>query len=211
MVKVNYDAAESTDRGRGIEQEGQYHFVITAMDPDACKLTGEPLNAWKIEVSVLDGTVRTKDGKSCVYKGVSDSFLLRHPCLGDNDQGDFARKVQTRFLEVTRIIEPSEKGKQVVFDSDDAIGRQFVAHIKKSKKGYWGISGADVWHVDDPTVDHVPKDESYISQIPAVLRWPDSQVKQATAAEQKKAETPYSEQVKQDPTAIQAPVDYDDI
>lgn len=208
MAVVKREVSDSIDRGGGIDKVGTYHLVVTKLDIQPAKRDGGMIDGWKISVGVLDGTAKDSSG-NCLLLGTTGDIILNNPQMTHSDGGDFARRVQDRFLVVTSLVKPEELGKEVSFDTDHAVGRQFIAKFdwneykgKKSVK----LSGMDFWHVDDPYVDDIPKSAEYLSQLHPSLRWSNDQKKAAPS----QAKSEYQESVKQTAAAAAA-IDIDDI
>jgi hypothetical protein len=95
---------------------------------------------------------------------------------------DFAKRKQTAFLVATGLVNESQMGSDVEFDSNDAVNRQCVIHLeadnqeKNAGKGYLQLAWDDIYHVDDPRVADLVKakkltlDAGAINLLPANLR-----------------------------------------
>lgn len=198
MTKVSFETATDAKRDEGIEQEGTYHMVIMNMDCFPTDSNGQQMQSWSVRCGVLQGTVQDSK-RRCVYVGCTQFVFLNNPRLDMNDQGEFSRKVQTRFLLVTGLTTEEQLGSNIAFDPDDAVGRQFIAKFRWNtfnNKTRMQVDRLDFFHVDSALVDAVPKDKAMIDQIAPELRWSDSQ-KVADAKDRKKKEV-YSEQVSSD-------------
>lgn len=179
MAKFKTRTASTADRGGfGLEFEGVCHLVITAIDPNPVKKTGEAKDGLEVTVGVLASTESRNVGRS-------SEEMFYNPRDSSGDQGDFARRIQTRFFHCIGLIADSQLDQEVEIDLDLAIGRQFIAKFAPGKPDKTGktwirINGTDMWHVDDPYCESIPKDKSAIDSIPAALRRKAEQ-KSATA------------------------------
>lgn len=166
-MKLKTKLSSSADRGGfGLEFPGTCHLIITAIDPEPRRKTGESINGLQVTVGVLASTEPRNVGRSC-------EVILTYPSDSNNDGGEFLRRVQTRFLHVTCLVEDSQLDQEVEVDLDLAVGRQFVA--KFAEEEYRGktsvkLKGDDMWHVDDPYCENIPKDAAAIVTIPVSLR-----------------------------------------
>jgi hypothetical protein len=116
---------------------------------------------------------------------------------------ELAQRKQDRFFFVIGLINEADVDGTMEFDTDDAEGRQFIA--KFASNTYEGkttiqLNFADMWHVDDPQVIDVPKDENALKLIPKNLR--------LTAAAKSETATAHSEPTSKPTTS---PVNLDDI
>jgi len=203
MAKFKTTTSSSVARNNlSIEFPGTYHMVVTKIDPEPLKKSGERIDALCIHVGVVAGT-----DQRCV--GNNYEVYLNNPSHANKDGGEFLRRIQTRFFFVTKLVAEDQLDKEVEIDLDDAIGRQFIA--KFSEEEYQGkkqvkLSGVDMWHVDDPYVKDIPKDSLSINQIAKDLRMveksPSKPVKTHPAA--KVPATQY-----QEPTVASSSVDVD--
>lgn len=167
MAKLKTRTAGSAERGGfGLEFPGVCHVVITAIDPEPRRKTGESIDGLQVTVGVLASTEPRNVGRSC-------EVIFTYPSDSNKDGGEFLRRVQTRFLHCVCLITDSQLDQEVEVDLDLAIGRQFVAKFAEDEykgKTTVKLKGDDMWHVDDPYCESIPKDASAIASIPASLR-----------------------------------------
>lgn len=152
--------------GKFLDQTGTYHFCITAMDENPQKKDGSLIdNAFfRAHLTALAGTV---DGQ----KDQTVDLCFFYPKPSSKDQGAFATKQIDRFFLSTGIINENLKGQEVDIDLQAAVGRQIIAKLELDQDGkHLRLAYADVFHVDDPAVSAIPKDENALKLLPASQR-----------------------------------------
>ncbi len=170
MATRQFTAPETTEgHSDYLEVEGKFHFIIEAMR-DGKNSKGDVYKGFTFDVKVAEGE----------HAGKKVGLSLSDPDPTHKDQGDFARRRQAAFLIATNLMAPSQLGKPVAFDPDNALGAQFVAELVHSKDQnkkptkFLEIKGTNIYHVDDPRVMDVPKDNETLSIIdPANRRKPE--------------------------------------
>jgi len=198
MTRVEGTASENADRGaKGIEKPGTYHLMITGFDPTPVDTNGTLQTAWKVTVGILAGTDKTQVGKS-------HDMYFNEPNLSYADKGKFAKKIRTRFLFVVGLLSEGDFGVDFGFDSDDSIGRQFVATFSEnahSNRTSMQLNGCDLWHVDDSYIDSIPRDLEMLKSIPANLRLDAKNKAKAAAAKDSEYSEPTDKQGPSDPVS----------
>lgn len=154
-----------------LSQPGTYHCVIE----DVKIGVGPKGNAYEgatVTLSVLDGTVPTEKKKTKAH-------MVGFPKATDRDGGKFRTKVLAKFLLAANQVDPSQKGKKISVDENLLVGQQVVASFEMSEKNDQGKQyleigngGMNVYHVDDPHTEGIPKDKGALSLIPKELRHP---------------------------------------
>jgi len=144
--------------GNFLSAEGSYHMVVLDADPRPTDSKGNLMMAFRVHCSVLAGTV---DGQ----KGKEIDLTFFNPKLTQKNQGEFAKKKQARFWLATGLAERDSKVIKASFA--DARGRHFVARLEKDENGkYLQLSYLEIYHIDDPEVASVPKDQAAIDALP---------------------------------------------
>ena len=68
-------------------------------------------------------------------------------------------------------IGDDDKEKDLDLDLRQCVGRQFVARMEMDDDGKnLNLAYADIYHVDDPAVKEVPKNEAALKLLPPALR-----------------------------------------
>jgi hypothetical protein len=152
------------------------------------------IRGFRVQCTVLNGTSQVNG--ICTEAGKKQMLTFYDPDLTKSPSSqEFATKKQDRFLYVVGLISESDVGQEVSYDTDHAVGRQFVAKFVEDeyadKNGKIiqriNLSFCDMWHVDDPQVADVPKDEAKLKMIPKELRATAAD-KAATATKAAKAD-----------------------
>lgn len=157
-----------------LEKPGTYHFAVTHANEAPQERWGDKkgqlMDGFEIEASVQAGH----------EKGKTFRFFVRNPNLSHKDQGLFCKALRGRWLEAIAVVDPTQRGKTVTVELVDSngqvvvAGRQFIATMKqeKSEKGklYIELSGAKVWHVDDPSADQCERNQEAIKLLPKKFR-----------------------------------------
>lgn len=163
MVKVLQ--TESIEGG-GLyaSKPGKYHVVVTEFTENPTKKDHTPINnaAVRVTYEILNGTDPDEKGKS-------GNVLFFEPKKPD----DFNSKKLTRL--VVALTGNHKPGEETELTEADAVGRQMVLDLatERSEDGKYenlNIKYLGLYHVDDPEVRDVPKDQEYISLIPDELR-----------------------------------------
>lgn len=152
-----------------VSHPGTYHAIVE----DVKVGVGPRGNAFEgstVAVSVLAGNPADEAKKTF-------NHMLGFPRATDKDGGKFRTKVMSKFMLAVNQINPADRGKKATFDASKIVGQQFVMEIVHGRpndqgKSYLevGNGGLAVYHVDDPHVATVPKDQAALQLIPAALR-----------------------------------------
>lgn len=140
---------------------GQYMLYIGGIDN-----TREKADALKVDFEVLSGTTEKQEGKK-----FTETFWW--PSKDHKDGGEFARKKLARLGLAAKIIPKEALGQRPRVNWDDLVGRSIIGKVstykdrpsKKDKtKLYSGaeINGLEIYAVDDPDMNHVPKDPDFM-------------------------------------------------
>ena len=148
--------------GRSIPDEGAYHLGVQKWEP---KDSGK-----KIFFTVLAGTVPDQEKK------VFDDFFTK-PSASNKDGGAFLTKRLTKLALATGLLSTNDLGKKVVVNWDQLPGRQFLAYVVHEKSVSEGktytnarIDGLEMYRCNDPTAQHIPKNERALAMLPPELR-----------------------------------------
>lgn len=159
--------------GNFLSTPGIYHANVTqtyeGLAPPKNDGKQKPIEGFSVALDILDGTVPGQKGKTInltFFNGKRDS----------KDGGAFSRKKQAAFAIATNLITPEQLGKKVNIDLKNAVSQQVVLKLEKDEqnsegdKTYLQLSYADIWHVDDPRCESIPKLKAAIDLIPKEAR-----------------------------------------
>lgn len=153
--------------GGFLSEPGTYHFCITDATESPTNKSGALIDnaAFRVTVEALGGTAAGQENKCC-------DLLFFHPKPTDKNEGAFARKKIDRFLLAVGLVGDDDKDREVDIDLAKCVGRQFVAKMEADEDNarFLRVAFADIYHVDDPAVKAVPKNEAALKLIPASLR-----------------------------------------
>lgn len=155
-----------------LEKIGQYHFLVNLIDEQPTKRDGGALDGIRLELTVLAGTEESQ------IKRTFDPVLF-NPSENHKDGGEFATRVHLRAADACCLLPNVAAGAEVEIDWSKGKGSQLIAFTKLNKDNRIEIDGAHIYHVDDPEVAHVPKNEKMLALLPANKR--RVQAKQAPA------------------------------
>jgi hypothetical protein len=143
---------------------GWYHATVATFSPGRSK-KGEPIKGIYLEFDVSAGTVEGQENKII-------GFTLWDPKLNASDAGKlWAAKKRTNLLLAVDAMKPSQIGGRVTLGNyEEIVSRQVCLQIDLNDGGYAELAYADIYHVDDPACEHVPKSAPDLSVIPAELR-----------------------------------------
>lgn len=191
MAKRTVKTPEKVEGGGGgadkIKVPGWYHVHVTTCLADITN-NDKPINGIFAEFAAFDG--QPEAGKTC-----QSSFFDPDPAKaydpnsgasyddwkdGDGKGWLMAEKKQLAFLVATGLINESQFGKELEYDTDDGINRQLVLEMavddRNKDKGYMQINYANTYHIDDPRVADLVKakkltlNQDAIKLLPANLR-----------------------------------------
>lgn len=182
MMAFSFDAPETTQgEGGGLSVPGTFHAVINdVVEGQTAK--GKPIDGLTVTFEVLAGTV---DGQA----GKTRSETLFVPSLQDIQREEqsgtpsMPRKKLAALFIAANAMSPEQLGKPVNIDVATLVGQQLVIKFEhqKEKDGqgkytietqYIQISYSDIFHVDDPAVAAVPKNDESLSLIEPAKRHP---------------------------------------
>lgn len=167
---MEFDMPDQMDQPSNfLTEAGTYHFVVLAVDERPTSKAGAPLDGFKVHCCALDGTVPGQQKKEL-------ELMFFAPKMSDKNNGEFAKRKIARFAAACGILPTAAPGQRVTVDLQQAVGRQFVAEVEQGKDQagnatkFLQLAWANIWHVDDPAVAQVPKDQAALALLPATLR-----------------------------------------
>jgi len=175
----DFDAPESYQTGGTFLAEGDdgtYHVEVSAIERDPKNAQGQIIQnaAFKVTFLVLDGTNKHGVGKT-------GNFILFHPDFSKGEKSvEFARKRIGRFFVATGLRNENDPTRdaagnpiKVQVNLQAAVGRQFIVQMETTEyngRKNFGLSFANMFHVDDPEKSGVPKDSAALANYPAQFR-----------------------------------------
>jgi hypothetical protein len=165
MVKIRQ--TEELTNSSYASKDGLYHVCITEWIENPPKSDDTPMiGAVKVGFEIVEGT-----DKSEIKKTQNEMFF---PPDETKDGGGFNAIKLTRL--VVAISGVHQPGVETEITEKDAIGRQLILELShrpdktNPQKIYFGVKGANLYHVDDPQVADVPKNAEYLDAIDPSLR-----------------------------------------
>jgi len=162
-----------------LDVPGTYHFLVK--DVKTTDRNGSPLDGFRVELEVLDGTPR--NGEKCSELGKKLSLSFRNGKMNSKDGGKFAQQKQAAMFVAANLINTRHldqiRNKTLrELDIDLMRSSQVIAAIEKRQftndKGapqeVLDLVFSNVWHVDDPQTLHFPKCQKSLGLIPLAMR-----------------------------------------
>jgi hypothetical protein len=150
--------------GNFLTEPGAYHCAVTQV-LEGTGPKGGIIDGFTVGLDMLAGTVSGQEHK--VF-----NLTLFNARLDQSDGGKkWARLKQAAFVIAANVVTPAQLGQRVSVDLQKAVGQQVVIKLEQQEgKEYLDLSYADIWHVDDPHCEKVPKNTAAIAMIPAAMR-----------------------------------------
>ena len=179
-----YEQSESIDTtgGKFVNKPGKYHAIITAVNPNPIKKDHTPMmNCLQIDIEILDGTDKTQIERTLQCN-------IRTP-VGGGDKPDSEKAFKFKAERLTRFFVavgfPHIPGKKMAINLEEIPGRQLVVELthqlEDGKPTKWiEIAGSHIYHVDDPSIEKVPKNADFMASIPEQLRKRSSEIAKTT-------------------------------
>jgi len=149
-----------------LDKPGWFHFLVNLIDEQPTKRDGGAIDGIRVECTCLGGTEASQEKRSF-------DPVLFNPSENHKDGGEFATRVHLRLADACCFPLPAA-GEEVDIDWSKAKGSQIVALVKLSKgqdgKERLEIDGAHIYHVDDPDVKEIPKNQKMLALLPASKR-----------------------------------------
>lgn len=133
-----------------LEKRGKYHCLVNSV-LDGEDPRGNPIEGFTVYFSVLGGSEDRKEAIQIFFSGGASEYFV-----------SLNKSLQAKFLIATNLVNPAKKGERVLVDLKKAVTSQVIVDfgVYKSKKdGNEYMTVKDIWHVDDPRVADVPKDD----------------------------------------------------
>lgn len=165
-MSFEIEQPESMDTGGGnfLKEPGWFHLAVMEVEEEPKDANGAMLSGFRVHFEVQDGEVKDQFGKSV-------SIMFWNPKLTDKNNGEMAKKRQSRYAFEACGLKPGEPGGKVTVNLQDTVHRQLVAKLDLDDDGkYLRIQFCDIHHVDDPAVARVPKSASALSLLPPEQR-----------------------------------------
>lgn len=175
MAKRTTKTAEKVGGGGGdrIAIPGWYHLHVTSL-ADVYP-NGKPIEGLFFEAAAFPG--QPEEGKV-------HGAPLYDPKPGKEETpgGLMAVRKLTAFLVATGLINESQMGQEVEYDTDDAVNRQIVVNLvpdtsdENKGKGFLQVNYDQTLHIDDPRVADLVKEGKVklnldaIKLLPAAIR-----------------------------------------
>lgn len=190
MAKRTVNTPEKMEGGGAdrIKVPGWYHVHVTECLADVTP-KGNPINGIFAEFSAFEG--QPEAGKTTASTFFDPDPLKAYDPASGLEYADWkgsqdgkgwlmSEKKQLSFLVATGLINESQFGKALEYDTDDAKDRQLVIEVvvddRNVDKGYMQINYANTYHIDDPRVADLVKakklklNEAAIKLLPATMR-----------------------------------------
>jgi len=172
---MKLQTTESTQgEGGSLSVAGSFHCVITEVLEGLTK-KGKAIDGITVTFEVLDGTVQ-----GCAGKSHTESFFL--PTSQDNDKNSAMKLRKLTAMAIAGgVMLPKQLGQEIDIPFAEMADRQIVVkfdhQMEKDGNGeytipskYIQVSYSDLYHVDDPAIEAVPKNADALSLIPQELR-----------------------------------------
>lgn len=153
MIEV--ETTDDISSGGFLETDGVYHVGIVDVNLTPVYRRGDRKGQY-LENTLFEVNLEVMAGPR---KGETVRVSLRSKdgYMNDNDQGKFAKQYNSRFFDVTCMTDRSNLGKAMKIDPTKSDGVTFIAKFSHNKKGYFGIDGLNIWHIDDPNAMECPR------------------------------------------------------
>ncbi len=146
-----------------LDKPGWYHFLVNEVDEQPLNKSNGVLDGIRPVLTCLGGTEASQEKRTF-------DPLLFNPAESHKDGGEFATRVHLRLADACNFPLPAA-GEDVEIDWTKAKGNQIVACVKPGKDPkFLEIDGAHIYHVDDPEVAAIPKNEKMLGLLPASKR-----------------------------------------
>lgn len=168
MPEIEFEAGDDVSASNFLEVPGIYHLCVTGIEAPVTDRNGAIVEGalFRLSCEVLDGTVPGQQGKQW-----DTTFYRPGPSDWENSR-KFKEKKRDRFFIAVNLMKEDQVGQTVRVNTDHAMGEQFVAKLEqqmdrntKLPTRYLQFAFADIYHVDDSNVAHVPKDQGSLKGI----------------------------------------------
>ncbi len=154
-----------------LKKPGTFHArVVKVEEPALAKKTQLPLNGFRVTFAVLSG--KLDDGTDIGAEvGKQFDYLFFYP---DSDktpeQNLWPIKKITAFLVGAGLMNESAIGQDVDVELQHSINRQLVIQMAAGKDDFLDLHYSNIYHIDDPRVASIPRDQAALKLLPAQLR-----------------------------------------
>lgn len=186
MAKRTVKTPEKMEGGGAdrVKLPGWYHFNVTHCLADVTP-KGTPINGIHAELSVLGG--QPEEGKSISatffdpdpLKAFDPNSGISYDDWKESKDGKgwlMGEKKQLAFLVAVGLINEAQFGKELEYDTDDAVSRFLVAELvvddRNADKGWLQINYANTYHIDDPRVADLVKQKKLTLSAGALAIYP---------------------------------------
>ena len=172
MSDYEWEQPDEFGGGNFLKTPGTYHLSILDITTEG--KDGELIDGFRVNLEVLDGT-GGRDKTKCTVAGQTCNITFFNGKMTHKDGGRFQRQKQAAFFVAANIITfadvPAILARKLgKVDLERARVQQIVATLELDDKGYVQVSGASVYHVDDPAASPFPKSKEALSLLPKSSR-----------------------------------------
>ena len=165
---MEFEASEDVGGGSGgfLNEPGTYHLIVDDV-LDGKLSNGDSMKGFTLKLKALAGTVDGQAGNT-----VNLALFNAKTDVDASENGKlWARRKQTACLIAGNLLTPAQLGQKVSIDIGKLKDQQLVVKFTKDEdKKYLDLSFADIWHVDDPRAEAIPKCAEHLAFIPKTLR-----------------------------------------
>lgn len=163
MPRTMTTASDLNGESSAISKAGKYHVVVIR-SADGQTTKGNSITGVSAVLSVLEGEEKEKE----FHLHLFDPDMIK-----SESSQEWAKKKQTAYAIAIGQLNPAELGEEVEVEFV-CDGTQLVIDLEMGEdqqgKPRLELSYANLYHVDDPRVDKVAKNEQALKLIPAELR-----------------------------------------
>lgn len=188
MAKRQTQTPEKMEGGGAdrIKVPGWYHVHVQECLADVTP-KGKPITGIYADFAAFEGQPEAGKTISSTFfdpdplKAFDPNSGVEHADWKESQDGKgwlMSQKKQLSFLVAVGLINESQFGKALEYDTDDAKDRQLVVEIvvdeRNADKGYMQINYANTYHVDDPRVADLVKAKKLALNQAAIKLLPDT-------------------------------------
>lgn len=174
-MAMKVDTSDNLDSSNILSAPGTYHMMVTDTKEHIDTKEGER-DGFTVCGQVLAGTDPNAVGNTIELTFWPPDYSR------DAKSVDATKKVNTAILVALNLIDPTKMGEEKEIELSEANGSQFVVTMERKmdkdpntgkytvETKFLRIRFHDVYHVDDPAVETIPKDADALSLIPKEKR-----------------------------------------
>ncbi len=171
-MPIDYESGgDISTGGKFLTESGFYHLLVVETNEKPTNRDGVPIDG-----AIFSATLGVLDGTTAGQRDKVSNVTFKRGKPGEDSSEKYHKKRNDRFLLATNLLtmQQIESRARVSIDIQKAEGQQIIAKFSKEKPDdkYANLEFAEIYHVDDPAVAHVPKDARALSTIHASKRWP---------------------------------------